>query len=150
MNKIIILLLISFFASSCSKMQEKKPTGDTKTPGTEIPKTPKSENNTQKENKSSDMKDEKAETLVKSAEDAITNYSADKSAENKNKVVAKCLAAGNYLMFEADLPPKEKYRPALKYYRKVLEADPSNAEAIKNKTQIEDIYKSMGMPVPTN
>ena len=34
------------------------------------------------------------------------------------------MAAANYLMFEAGLPPREKYRPALKYYRKILEADP--------------------------
>jgi hypothetical protein len=51
-------------------------------------------------------------------------------------------------MFDADLPAKEKYRPALKYYRMVLEADPSNEEAIKNKTEIERIYESMGMPIP--
>jgi hypothetical protein len=51
-------------------------------------------------------------------------------------------------MFDANLSPKKKYRPALQRYRKVLELDPSNKEAKENKQQIEDIYKSMGMPVP--
>ena len=51
-------------------------------------------------------------------------------------------------MFQADLPPKKKYRPALRRYRRVLELDPSNKEAAANKKQIEDIYESMGMPIP--
>jgi hypothetical protein len=51
-------------------------------------------------------------------------------------------------MFEANLSPKKKYKPALKRYRRVLELDPSNKEAADNKKQIEDIYQSMGMPIP--
>jgi hypothetical protein len=36
----------------------------------------------------------------------------------------------------------------LKKYRRVLELDPGNTEASENKKQIEDIYQSMGMPIP--
>ena len=58
------------------------------------------------------------------------------------------MAAANYLMFEANLSPKKKYRPALRRYRRVLELDPKNKEAQVNKKQLEDIYQSMGMPIP--
>jgi hypothetical protein len=58
------------------------------------------------------------------------------------------MLAANFLMFEADLPPKEKYKPALVRYRRILEIDPSNKEAAANKKQIEDIYESMGKPIP--
>jgi hypothetical protein len=53
-------------------------------------------------------------------------------------------------MFEANLPSKKKYRPALARYRRVLELDPSNKEAKENKEQIEEIYESMGMPIPNS
>jgi hypothetical protein len=58
------------------------------------------------------------------------------------------MAAGNYLMFEAKLSPKKKYGPALKQFKRVLELDPSNQDAMNNKAQIEDIYNSMGRPIP--
>ena len=58
------------------------------------------------------------------------------------------LKAANYLMFDADLPPKDKYKPALQRYRRVLELDPGNQEAMANKQQIEEIYQSMGKPIP--
>jgi hypothetical protein len=49
----------------------------------------------------------------------------------------------NYMTFSAPVPPAIKYRPALKAYRRVLELEPAHAEAQKNKTQIEEIYKAM-------
>lgn len=148
MKSILTVLFFAVIISGCSKMEEKKPTGDSKMPGKENSKMPGSDKSSQNESKSSGQKDEKAETLVKNADDAVTKFASDKSESNKKNVVSTCLAAGNYLMFEAGLPPREKYRPALKYYREVLKADPKNEEALKNKKQIEDIYESMGMPVP--
>lgn len=128
-------------------MQEKK-TEDSKAPSQQAPLTNKSENKPQTDSKSSGQTDEKATELSKIADDAISKYSSDKSDKTKAEVIRTSMAAGNYLMFEASLPAREKYRPALKYYRKVLEIEPDNSEALKNKTQIEEIYKQMGMPVP--
>lgn len=148
MNKIIIIFLIPVVLFGCSKLQDKKTTEDSKVPVQQTPSVPKTEKNLQSENKSSGQTDEKAIELAKSADEAITKYAADKSEAAKNNVITKCLAAANYIEFEANLPAREKYRPALKYYRKVLELDPDNADAEKNKKEIEDIYKQMGMPVP--
>lgn len=94
--------------------------------------------------------DPKAQELSKDADDADTKYQQSKSDADKKVCIEKQLAAANYLMFDANLSPKKKYRPALQRYRRVLELDPNNAEAQKNKKQIEDIYESMGMPVPTS
>ena len=92
--------------------------------------------------------DSKAVELMKDADDADAKYMQSKSDADKKEAINKQLTAANYLMFEANLPSKKKYRPALKRYRRVLELDPSNKEAQENKKQIEDIYESMGMPIP--
>ena len=143
-----ILFVLFIFITGCSKMEEKKPTGDTKTPNQKTQNPPKQDNNSQMQNNASGQTDEKATVLVKEADESINKSASDKSEESKKEAIAKCMEAANYLTFEATLPAKEKYRPALKYYRKVLELDPNNAEAIKNKKQIEDIYEQMGMPIP--
>jgi tetratricopeptide (TPR) repeat protein len=92
--------------------------------------------------------DEKADQVQKDADDADAKYMKTKSDADKKVAIEKQLSAANYLMFEANLSPKKKYKPALKRYRRVLELDPGNKEAQDNKQQIEDIYQSMGMPVP--
>lgn len=144
MKSIIYVLLVISFVSGCSKMQEKKTTQESSPPLQQ----PHNTTNSQTENKSSGQTDEKAIELSKNADESIAAYSTDKSERMKKEVIEKCMAAGNYLEFEADLPAREKYRPALGYYRKVLELDPKNGEAIKNKKEIEDIYTQMGMPIP--
>jgi len=89
-----------------------------------------------------------SENLTKDADDADAKYVKTKSESDKKLCIEKQMEAANYLMFIADLPPKQKYRPALRRYRRVLEIDPDNVEAAQNKKQIEDIYQSMGMPIP--
>lgn len=92
--------------------------------------------------------DEGASKYTKEADEADTKFVKSKSEKDKMECIAKQMKAANYLMFEADLPPKEKYKPALQRYRRVLELDPKNEEATVNKMQIEDIYRSMGKPIP--
>lgn len=82
------------------------------------------------------------------ADAADAKYKKTKSEADKNECILKQMTAANYLMFEADLNPKDKYKPALFRYRRVLEIDPNNQEASVNKSQIEDIYQSMGKPIP--
>ncbi len=146
-REISILIAILVFISGCSKMQDKKATDDSKTSDQNTTLS-KPDTNSRMENNSSALTDEKATVLVKTADDAISKYASDKSEPIKKEAEAKCLIAANYLMFDATLSPRDKYRPALKYYRKVLEINPKNQEAAKNKKQIEDIYVQMGMPIP--
>jgi tetratricopeptide (TPR) repeat protein len=46
------------------------------------------------------------------------------------------------------LTPKEKYPKALALFREALKVDPKNKVALENKNMIEQIYKSMGRPIP--
>ena len=86
-------------------------------------------------------------------EEAITDLDAafkknPKSAELKKALAGAYLAQGNSLMNNAQMPPFRKYPGALKSFRKTVEYDPTNTEAKTNIKTIEDIYKSMGRPVP--
>ncbi|MFZ1323173.1 MAG: hypothetical protein WAT71_16570 [Ignavibacteria bacterium] len=92
--------------------------------------------------------DEGANKLIQEADAADAAYKKTKSENDKETCVKMQLKAANYLMFDADLPPKDKYKPALQRYRRVLELDPGNQEAMANKQQIEEIYQSMGKPIP--
>jgi predicted small lipoprotein YifL len=92
--------------------------------------------------------DPKAEELMKIADEARAKFEKTKSEKDKQDYLQKELTAANYLMFEANLSPKKKYKPALQRYNKILALDPKNEEALENKQQIEDIYKQMGMPIP--
>jgi len=103
---------------------------------------------TNTENTGDPQGDTKAQDMMKAADDAEAKYVKSKSDDDKKEYITKQMGAANYLMFEANLSPKKKYKPALQRYNKVLEIDPKNAEAMENKKQIEDIYQSMGMPIP--
>lgn len=134
------LAVTAFIFAGCSKTEEKNNTAP--------PPTTQKPSGSPMDAQTESGKDDKVEIFKKDAEDADAQYDKDKSDANKKNVVAKNLAAGNYMMFDANVPPKEKYRPALKYYRKVLALDPDNKEAEANKTRIEEIYTQMGMPIP--
>lgn len=99
-------------------------------------------------NENQNMGDEKVLKYTSEADESDLQYQKSKSEKDKKECINKQLKAANYLMFEADLPSKEKYKPALMRYRRVIELDPKNEEALANKQQIEDIYRSLGKPIP--
>lgn len=71
-----------------------------------------------------------------------------KSPEVRRALAETHLAYADSFFYNNSLPPRQKYRPALKEYRKVLEYDKDNKKAKENAGMIESIYKQMGMPVP--
>jgi PBP1b-binding outer membrane lipoprotein LpoB len=78
-------------------------------------------------------------------DDAI--ISAEKSGD-KAKIGAAYADRGYVRMNDDAAGPKIKYRKALSDFKKALAADPKNEKATKAKKAIEDVYASMGMPVP--
>lgn len=92
--------------------------------------------------------DSEADRLMKEADVSYTSYKETKSDNAKSDVIKKSMDAGMYLMYDAQLPPKDKYKPALKYFRIVLSLDPGHEEAKVNKDKIEEIYEQMGKPIP--
>lgn len=92
------------------------------------------------------------ENLVKlekgyvSAKAAYTKASKD---PKKKKAYADAATEFGYaVMVTQTLPPREKYPKALKLFRETLKVEPKHAKALKWSKTIEDIYKSMGRPVP--
>jgi tetratricopeptide (TPR) repeat protein len=86
-------------------------------------------------------------------EEAIADLDAaykknPKSAALKTALAGAYTAQGNALMNDAKLPPMRKYPASLRSFRKAVEIDPTQTEAKTNIKTIEDIYKSMGRPVP--
>lgn len=74
---------------------------------------------------------------------------ADVPAVSEEQQQAQQLAEeAEKIMLDPALAPKDKYPKALGMFRDALELDPNNALATKSITLIEDIYKSMGRPVP--
>jgi|WetSurMetagenome_2_1015567.scaffolds.fasta_scaffold07100_6 tetratricopeptide (TPR) repeat protein len=154
---LILFITVALF-SGCSKMEEKKQNQpETKQPPSNM-QNPHTQGNIQEGSQelSGEMMDtapesavdEKADKLVKEAKDFEEVYKKSNSEENKKTLIDKNMAAGNYLMYQAKLNPKKKYGPALKLFKRVLELDPNNKEAMNNRMQIEDIYNSMGRDIP--
>ncbi len=126
MKPILFLLFFALSFSACSG-QDKKfalPPLDTHT-------------------KNALAQDKKAKELYQKIEQAA-------SSGDKVSLIAAYLNFGNYMMFESSVPPRQKYRPALKAYNAVLALQPDNPEAAKNKKMIEDIYTQMGLPIPND
>ena len=71
-----------------------------------------------------------------------------KSAAIKATLADALLAKADSIMYDEALPPRSKYPDALRTYRKVLTVDKDNKKAQSNIETIENIYKSMGRPVP--
>lgn len=71
-----------------------------------------------------------------------------KSAEVNKALADAYLAKGDSFMYNDQVPPRMKYPTALKAYRQVLVYDKANKKAQANIDTIENIYKSMGRPVP--
>jgi tetratricopeptide (TPR) repeat protein len=70
------------------------------------------------------------------------------SLEYKEALAGAYFAQGQSTMNDPQLPPMRKYPAALTSFRKVLELDPQHAGAKSNIKLIEDIYTSMGRPIP--
>lgn len=151
MKRFLLLTLLAAFAG-CSKMEEKQPTV---TPGNQTPNQTQTsqQDGTQNphgnfDSKTNNTGDQQAENLKKQAEDSYAVYKSESSDYNKQDAINKNMAAGMYYTYDADLPPKDKYKPALRFFRVVLELDPQNNDAKINKEKIEEIYTMMGKPVP--
>ncbi len=66
----------------------------------------------------------------------------------KSTLVEALMGSADGYMYNEQLPPFRKYPNALRLYRRVVEIDKSNQKAKDNVAMIEQIYKSMGRPVP--
>jgi tetratricopeptide (TPR) repeat protein len=101
----------------------------------------------------SDVQEARKLITAKKYTEAIAALEKAQKAQPKSVEVQKGFAEayvgqGDTLMNDASLPPRMKYPQALKSYRKALEYDKTNKQALTQIKTIEDIYKSMGRPIP--
>lgn len=71
-----------------------------------------------------------------------------KDEKLKLKVADAYYQAGHTMMTSPKLASKVKYRGALMHFRTALKYNPKHEKAASEKKMIEDIYKSMGRPIP--
>lgn len=71
-----------------------------------------------------------------------------KNATVKKKYVDATVTYATAVMNSPSMAPKDKYTSSLRLYREALKTDPNNKVAKTNSKMIEDIYRSMGRPIP--
>jgi len=99
------------------------------------------------------LKDADAKLKDKRFDEAIALLDPAYKKTPNDAALAKELATahlqyGDFYMYNQELPPRQKYPNALRQYRQVLTFDKTNKDAQTKIKQIEDIYKSMGRPIP--
>lgn len=87
-----------------------------------------------------------AKAAYVTAKGAYTKKPSD--AKLKKAYVVATVKFATATMTSGALSSKEKYPGALRLYREALKVDPKNKEALQNKQMIEQIYQSMGKPIP--
>ncbi len=76
------------------------------------------------------------------------SYEASPNEANRKKLAQATYEFGNKVMLDESLAPRVKYPQALRLFKRTLELEPGHVQAAAEKKQIEDIYASMGRPVP--
>ncbi len=71
-----------------------------------------------------------------------------KDEKLKKEAAETYYQVGHTMMNDPALPPRVKYRGALKHFNRALQLAPKHAKAAEEKKLIEDIYTQMGMPIP--
>jgi hypothetical protein len=90
----------------------------------------------------------KTVALQKKANHLIALYKKKPNPKLKLQAAQAEYEYGHARMYDNALSPREKYRPALFAFREALKLNPHLKPAQAEKKQIEDVYKSMGMPIP--
>ena len=76
-------------------------------------------------------------------------YDTKKDAASKTALVEAYIRFADYMTYESPVSPRQgKYHRALVEYRHALALDAGNEKVLKEIAQIEDIYRSMGRPIP--
>lgn len=79
---------------------------------------------------------------------AVSSTTAAAVSDGQRQQAQQLAEEAEKIMLDPALAPREKYPKALGMFRDALTIDPGNTLAKDSITLIEDIYKSMGRPVP--
>lgn len=87
-------------------------------------------------------------SMTVAPDDGTKADAAPAVSEEQRQQAQQLAEQAEKIMLDPALAPKDKYPKALGMFRDALKIDPDNALAARSITLIEDIYKSMGRPVP--
>ena len=148
MKYVLLPLLMVFALSACQQeTAEDMNTDEQQNPQMEAQKQPDADISTA----TLAEIDPLVEDFSNGVDKAQKRYDEDPSQANKEALVKAYVAFGDYMTYESPVSPRKgKYRRALQEYRHALELDPSNEKVLAEIKQIEDIYKSMGRPIPND
>ncbi len=137
----ISLLGMILIVSSCGQKQEATPEQNVEQPSAETSQAPPKR----------DISNAALVAIDKDIQKYIDGVSAAKDKNDNAQLINAYIAFADYMQYESNVSPREgKYHRALVEYRNALELDPSNEKVVNEITQIEDIYRSMGRPIPGN
>lgn len=86
---------------------------------------------------------------VETVEAAYAAYEENPGEETRQELADAYISFGDYMQYDTAVTPRQgRYHRALIEYRHALELDPENQKVRNEIAQIEDIYQSMGRPIP--
>lgn len=93
--------------------------------------------------------DEDIQSYADAVDAAREKFTAESSTAAKAALVKAYTDFGDYMQYDSSVSPRQgKYHRALLEYRHALELEPGNAKVLGEIAQIEEIYRSMGRPIP--
>lgn len=91
------------------------------------------------------------EVYIDKVKEARAAYDKTPNDMTKATLVKAYNAFGDYMQYQSPVSPRAgKYHRALMEYKHALALDPHNEKATKEATQIENVYRSMGRPIPNS
>jgi tetratricopeptide (TPR) repeat protein len=88
---------------------------------------------------------------IDAVEASYTAHQENPGDATRQALVDAYVDFGDYMQYDTDVTPRQgRYHRALIEYRHALELDPDNQKVIDEIAQIEEIYESMGRPIPAS
>ena len=139
-----IFLLVLILTTSCSKRPDEPAAHDKAAPGAQSDASSRDISTATLAQIDGEI--QQFDDAVKSAKSA---WDKDQSPVNKAALVKAYVEFADYMQYESPVSPRQgKYHRALVEYRHALALEPGNEKIAGEIQQIEDIYRSMGRPIP--
>ncbi|MBR9976292.1 MAG: lipoprotein [Bacteroidetes bacterium] len=145
MNKMILLLVLATVLTACQTKPAEDGNNQTAPPADAVSDAPKRDVSTP----TLVAIDEDIQPYADAVDASKKSYESDNNDANRDKLFQAYVAFGDYMQYESGVSPRQgKYHRALIEYRHALDLDPDNNKVLAEIAQIEDIYRSMGRPIP--
>ena len=148
MNKLLFLLSFALILNACGNKEAETESTDDPHQMTQQAPAPAKQDIT---DETLIEIDPQIQLFVDKVGEIKAKYDENQNDESKAALVKAYIAFGDYMTYESPVSPRKgKYRRALTEYRHALALDPGNEKVQSEIQQIEEIYRSMGRPIPSD